>query len=334
MKRITFVIILLSLLLSACGANVNIKTMGEQTVAGHWVQVEEIKFRSGKFDVVGELRIPAEGEIHPAAILVHGDGHATRDGAVPFGTTMDIFLRNGYAVFSWDKPGSGESTGQLDGEYVLSQRAEILADGIAVLSEHPAIDPDRIGLWGISQAGWVMPLVLELRDDIAFMIVISGGAEDSIDQMAYFVGQRVLSDGGSEEQAALVYRYWPQHAKATSYKEYREAMEILTQIPQLIDYYDLKIAEEENWSPWPREIDAFIDPIQIIEHTTIPVLAIFGERDKNIDPVQGAQAYEVALKKAENPDYQIVVISGVEHVFMHAAEYLENLDGWLQHLSG
>jgi pimeloyl-ACP methyl ester carboxylesterase len=294
---------------------------------------EEIRFRSGDFELVGDLRLPAGDGHYPAVILVHGDGPATRHGAVPFGPTIGILQRNGYAVFSWDKPGTGASTGEFDGEYVLTQRAAILADGIEVLAQHPAIDPKRIGLWGISQAGSVMSLALELRDDVAFVIVVSGSAEDSIEQMVYQFGQQVLSAGGSAEDAVLVEQYGSQALKATGYAEYREAMKILLEIPSISVVIDLEMAEEDEWQPWPRDIDAFIDPMDIIDHTTIPVLAFFGELDRQTDPVQGAEAYEAALQTAGNQDYQIEVLAGEGHVFVHSPRYLETLEAWLQHLS-
>jgi pimeloyl-ACP methyl ester carboxylesterase len=304
-KNRPFVIVLLALLLSSCGPEVKIVPLGEKKFGEQDAQVEEIQFRSGKFDIVGDLRLPMGGEPHPAIIMVHGSGEATRNGAVPFTHMIEIFLRNGYAVFSWDKPGSGKSTGHL--EHELTQRAAILADGINVLVEHPSIDPARIGLWGISQAGWVMPLALELTDDVAFMIVVSGGAEDSIEQMAYQLGQQILSAGGSEEDAALFEKYRAQAAKATTYTEYRQAMEVLNTIPNVeqIVGFSLEIVEEDEWQPWPRDTDAFIDPSEIIKQITIPVLAFYGDLDVNIDPVQGAEAYEVGLKAAGNQDFRI-----------------------------
>ena len=93
-----------------------------------------------------------------------------------------------------------------------------------------------------------------------------------------------------------------------------------------------------------RDWDSFIDPMDVIEHTVIPMLVFFGELDKNIDPVQGVEAYEAALQKAGNPDYQIVVIPGVAHTLAPAktgcmnevsgasyvAEYLETMEAWIQ----
>ncbi|MGD9147092.1 MAG: prolyl oligopeptidase family serine peptidase, partial [Anaerolineae bacterium] len=173
MKSKAIVIALLALLICACGPDVVIEPVGERTIGGQEAQVEEIQFRSGRFKVVGDLRMPVGKGPHPAIIMVHGDGAATRDG---HSHLLEVFLRNGYAVFSWDKPGSGESTGEFNrkGEWdVLTRRAEILVDGINLLVEHPQIDADRIGLWGISQAGWVMPKAIELSDHVAFMIVVS-----------------------------------------------------------------------------------------------------------------------------------------------------------------
>jgi hypothetical protein len=340
-KRAIF-ISLLAVLLCSCGPSVKIESLGEQSFGGQEAQVEEISFRSDKFRLVGELRLPVEGERHPAIIIVTGSGSQTRDAN---DYLIEIFLRNGYAAFSWDKPGSGESTGEFTDE--ITQRADILVDGIEVLTEHQSIDPDRIGLWGLSQAGWVMPLAIEQSENVAFMIVVGGGAEDSIEQMAYQIGQWVVCKGGSVEQAELVELYWAQRAKATSYDEYREAVEVLLGIPGVKDYTGLEITEEKDWEPWSRDWDAFIDPMDVIEHTTIPMLVFFGELDKNIDPVQGAEAYEAALQAAGNQDYRIVVIPGVAHTLTtartgclnetwganYAPKYLQTLEAWLQHLS-
>jgi pimeloyl-ACP methyl ester carboxylesterase len=316
--------------------------MGTRSFGSQEANVEEINFRSGKFRLAGDLRMPDGEGPHPAIIMVHGSGGATRNGAVPFTPLIEIFLRNGYAVFSWDKPGSGESTGNFNDE--LTQRAEILVDGIEVLTEHPSIDPDRIGLWGISQAGWIMPLAIDQSENVTFMIVVSGGAEDSIEQMAYQIGQKVACSDGSVEHEALTERYWSQQSKATSYDEYQEAVEILLEIPGVKRYTGLEMTEERDWKPRNRKWDSFIDPMDIIEYTTIPMLVFYGELDKNIDPVQGAEAYEAALTKAGNQDYQIVVIPGVAHILTPAKtgclnepvstsyvpEYLETMDTWLQ----
>ncbi|KPK85554.1 MAG: hypothetical protein AMS27_07015 [Bacteroides sp. SM23_62_1] len=243
---------------------------------------------------------------------------------------------------SWDKPGSGESKGTFSQEYTITERAEILADAVKVLTQNTSILNSTIGFWGISQAGWVMPRALEMTGDVAFMIVVSGGGEDSIEQMAYQVGQVVACKGGSTEQVDTVEKYWSQMCKATGYSEYREAADILVNIPDVSDYTGLTVTEQSKWNAWPQDIDAFWNPMDVIEKTTIPLLVFFGELDKNIDPVQGAQAYKEALEKAGNENYMIIIIQDVGHVIASATtgcldepvssewatEYLDTLENW------
>ena len=73
------------------------------------------------------------------------------------------------------------------------------------------------------------------------------------------------------------------------------------------------------------------------------MLVFFGELDKNIDPVQGAQAYESALRQAGNKNYQVKVIEDVGHILTPATtgclsesvsseyvhEYLTILEDWI-----
>lgn len=332
-----FSLILLALILVACSRGPEFGPETNHSFVNEEAIVQEVTFRSKGVTIVGDLRRPVEGENHPAVIMVHGDGPATRNGAVMFEPTIRRFLRNGYAVFSWDKPGSGESTGELDEERKLTQRATILVDGMEALAEHPAIDGTRIGLWGLSQAGWVMPLALDemSEQDAAFMIVLSGGGEESVEQMAYQIGQRILIGGGTPEQAAIYETAHVQFAKATTYDEYHQAMEQVLEIPDInrLTGISFEIVPEKNWRPWPREEGgAFFDPMTIVENMTIPVLAMFGELDKLVDPVQGAEAYEKALQKAGNPDYQIVVLPHQGHVFTTSPQYLDILEAWLQEL--
>jgi pimeloyl-ACP methyl ester carboxylesterase len=307
---------------------------------------EELRFSSDGFDVVGDLILPGGEGPFPAVLVVAGSGPQTRTSTPTYRLVAQIFGDAGFAVFSWDKPGSGDSTGEFGEGQARRQRAAILADGIQTLADHPAIDPDRIGLWGLSQAGWVMPLALELTDDVAFMISVSGGGEDGIEQMAYQISEQLVCDGVPREQAELAEQWGPQVAAGTTYELHVEAMEILLEIPGMDQFIGTEIVSEEEWQPWPPESDTYFDPMTVIEHTTIPVLAIFGELDRSIDPIQGAEAYERALQAAGNPDYHVEIIPGIGHT-MQAQEtgcigelggatserYIELLEEWARKLA-
>jgi pimeloyl-ACP methyl ester carboxylesterase len=345
--KTSFLILISTVLLISCSSETETDPVYQPAVEKQFgdvtAYVQEVTFQTDGFTIVGDLRTPVTGDKHPAIIMVHGSGDATRHGAVPFEPLIEIFLRQGFAVLSWDKPGSGVSKGEFESGYTLTGRAEIIVEAVNLLSNNPGIIATSIGLWGISQAGWVMPLALDKTSDISFVIVVSGGGEDSIEQGAYLVSQVVACKGGSAEQVEDADLYWSQMAKATTYNEYREAVDILVDIPGVYEYTGLTISEESQWGPWPREIDVFFDPMDVIKHTTIPMLVFFGELDKNVDPHQGAQAYDAALQEAGNKNYLIRVIQDVAHILTpattgclsesvggdYAQEYLVTLEDWI-----
>lgn len=319
-------------------------TEASDTSPGLEASESVVRFRSGDFELVGTLHLPAGTGPHGALIMVHGSGPQTRESTPSSGLIRRRFVDAGYAVFSWDKPGSGESAGDFDQEHAKTQRATILTDGVRLLAEHPAVDPDHIGVWGLSEAGWVMPLALDMTDNIAFMIVVSGGGEDSIEQQVYQWTQRARCGGATDEELAIMERHGSAALKATTYTEYRNAMEPILTIANVDRYVgvNIELADENEWSPWPRNIDAFFDPIQVIEQTTIPVLAIFGEHDTAVDPIQGAEAYQAALERAGNTLFRVEVIPDVGHTLTpssadgcvtggggYAPRYLELIDEWI-----
>jgi pimeloyl-ACP methyl ester carboxylesterase len=307
---------------------------------------EEIRFRSGNFDLVGELSIPKGPGPHPAFVMVHSGGAQTRSSTPWSARTADRFRDAGYAVLAYDKPGSGDSTGEHTEGHRLTELANILTDAIDLLVDHRSIDPGRIGVWGLSEAGWVMPLAMTMSDHISSMIVISGGGEDSIDQFAFQVARQLMCDGASDETGELMERFGAQAMRAATYEDYREAIEIVLEIPGSEAYAGTEIASEEDWTPWPRDIDSFFDPMSVIEEATMPILAVFGSRDTQIDPIQGAEAYGAALQSAGNPLFRVEVIPGVNHVLQVAEtgcidevggvfsdRYLEVIDEWLLRLA-
>lgn len=313
---------------------------------------EEISFDSGKFHVVGELRKPEAEEKYPAVIMVHGDGRATSTQGGWYFPMMEGFLRAGYACFSYDKPGYGRSKGEFSRKRLRHERAEILVDAIEVLKKHASVDPNRIGVWGISQAGYVIPLALTMTDDVAFIVAVSCPGEDGIEQTAYLVGKQVLCAGYSEDEAMRMDQLFATCCKARTYNDYAHAAKQLVENPAVPHSMVSGVLPEEDWSPRDSSDEGFFNPIEVIEHAKIPVLAFFGEKDTQIDAYQGKGAYEEALKKADNSNFRIELIQDVDHDMVlsetgcmqerrhrsgrewlnFAPEYLDLMEHWLKDL--
>jgi len=142
---------------------------------------EDIRFSSGNIQLTGTLIRPAKGGKLPAIILVHGSGAQNRDWMLPFSHSL---IRHGMAVLGYDKRGVGGSTG----DWNTASFDDLAGDAVAAfeyLKTRADIDHRQIGLMGVSQAGWIMPLAAVRAKDIAFLISISGaaipGAETTVD---------------------------------------------------------------------------------------------------------------------------------------------------------
>jgi pimeloyl-ACP methyl ester carboxylesterase len=101
-------------------------------------RIEEITFQSGSFGLVEDLRLPEGSGPFPVVVFVHGDSPADRTFFGMYLPMMERMLRAGFAAFSWDKPGTGESTGQIDSRRVIDQRAQ-MPDAIEVINSNPDI---------------------------------------------------------------------------------------------------------------------------------------------------------------------------------------------------
>jgi pimeloyl-ACP methyl ester carboxylesterase len=317
---------------------------------------EEIVFNSQSFEVVGDLKLPEGPGPHPVILFVHGDGPNNRTSGVTYPPIMERMKRAGYATFAWDKPGTGESTGKINRRRLGEERAQIVLDAIEVLKARPDIDPRLIGMWGISQAGYVMPRVLRKSKDIALMIAVSCPGVAGVDQGAYLVSAQAVCAGLPKEEAKEMERLFGAIERVHSYAEYAQIKRKLDALPGIgaadIFGYKKGIKPEEEWEVNNFEGEYFWNPIEMIEKTTIPVLAFFGERDTQIDPVQGAQAYREALERAGNTNFRIELIPGTDHNIIlsetgcieerenrsrsgwknYAPEYLDILEEWLESL--
>jgi 2,6-dihydroxypseudooxynicotine hydrolase len=108
----------------------------------------EIPFESAVIAAV--LRRPAGPGPHPAVVLIPGLDSAKEE----FGAVEQLFLDRGVATLSVDGPGQGEA------EYQLPIRPDWEVPGAAILdalAAQPGIDPDRIGIWGVSLGGYYAP---------------------------------------------------------------------------------------------------------------------------------------------------------------------------------
>ncbi len=98
----------------------------------------------------------------------------------------------GVGVVTFDRRGEGESTGDVTrGRFELQ-----VEDALAVMD---AIDAKRVGLWGISQGGWIGPLAAAASDDVAFLVLIASTGVWPSEQMLYAVERQLVLAGYGQD---------------------------------------------------------------------------------------------------------------------------------------
>ena len=277
---------------------------------------QDVRFVNGDIELAGTLIRPATGNRHPAIILVHGSGPASREQILPFARFL---VRRGIAVLAYDKRGVGGSTG----DWTMATFDDLASDVVAAfryLASRQDIDTSAIGLFGVSQAGWVMPLAAVSEPRIAFLVSVSGPgippSETTIDH-----ARNEMTAGGMKpetvNQILGVMRLQNEYARTgKGWNDYLAARSALAaRIGQPPESFPAT-PEHPAWGPL-RRLYAY-DPAPTLNRLRTPTLALFGELDNNILADKNRAAWESALAMSGNPDYMLRVIPRANHIHLEA----------------
>jgi dienelactone hydrolase len=149
-------------------------TFGDATRVGDHREVA-VHYTCEETELAGTLYLPSGAGRHPAVVWVHGSGEQPR---LNYGPIVAGLVEDGIAVFSYDKRGVAESGGDCctsPGNYNLVAAD---ADGaVLAVRSHPDVDPNKVGFYGASEAGWVVPLAdARLSKPVAFTALVDGPA--------------------------------------------------------------------------------------------------------------------------------------------------------------
>jgi len=306
--------------------------------------IEEIKFSSGRIQLQGTLHKPNGPGPFPAVIVLHSASGGSR--LDPFYDHLKTALpARGVSVLVYDRRGSGESAG----DFSTADFEDLATDGAAAftyLRQCPDIDAARIGLYGISQGGWIAPIVATMEPAAAFLVIVSGCAVSPAAQMDFGARYTLTEAGFSEEaqQRALALR----HQVNEYYRGKLERNKLLEQLkeaekePWFKHAYiprDDRLPEEVTLSKWYYEMD--YDPLPIWQNLKQPTLFFFGDHDRWVPISKSRSNYQDVT--AHMDDVKFVTLAGVDHLMHYAdgrkkdqlsAQYLEILLDWITSRGG
>jgi len=162
---------------------------------------EEVKFQIEGKALNGILTHPLTDGPHLAIVLLHGSDRSPKEDPY-YKTHADNLVQSGVAVLRYDGPGWCGKGSTASGFETLEDRTEEAIAVVQYLQSHPSIQPDEVGLWGISQGGWICQMAAAAYEGVAFIIPTSGPGVTPAEQEVFRVEKESRADGFNETEIA------------------------------------------------------------------------------------------------------------------------------------
>lgn len=282
----------------------------------------------------GDLHLPARADAAPVVLMLQGSGAADRDSDGYFVPIREAFLRVGVGTAAFDKPGCGTSTGDWR-RFGLHDRADQARTALATLRTMHQIDPERVGVWGQSQGGWLVQLLAGERTDLAFAISNSGPSLTVPEQVLYDCEHRLLDDPASAPDVGDALAFMSEMYRAACERaDYAEVEANILRPARSQNWYaHMKIEGAEEWASVVAFANDDFVPLESLAGVTAPFLAIFGGRDVLLPAWEGAHAVGTALADGPCDDATVVVFPDADHRIRvdgeFATGYLDLLGSWV-----
>lgn len=286
--------------------------LGERDYTLAPVRREAFIATSGTVQLSAEIAIRGDKAPIGTMLLVYGSGPAPKEA---FDLWAFYFLARGWAVVTYDKRGSGKSTG----DWRLANLETLANDAAAVITEARRRNKieQPIGVWGASQAGWIMPQ-LGAKGLVDFIVMHAGAATAPGQQILDQVEAELAAYGFPPDEIARAKAYYALDTDVSRGRAPRSAIDQA--------YAQAKAAKAEWLIAPPAPADApertFIrlvadfDPAPYWRQSRAPLLAIFGGKDVIVPPSRNAAQLKTMI--APGAHIEEVILPQSNHLCMIA----------------
>jgi dienelactone hydrolase len=239
----------------------------------------EIAFQNRTQDLAlaGLLFVPEGAGPFPAAVVIHGSGTSRRDKLGWYLTLTKYLQDSGIVVLLPDKRGSEKS----EGDWRTASFEDLATDtraAIEYLRTQRSVPLSGIGVIGMSQGGWIAPIVASQESDLAFLVSMVGPMVTPREQLLY------------EENHNL------------------RQLGFLPGISNVLAYVG---AANVRYLAQPQLYKLIVDydPLLYWGRISVDSLALFGTDDTNVPSAESARR----LKSLGNPHVRVKVYEGSGH---------------------
>jgi dienelactone hydrolase len=230
---------------------------------------------------------------YPALLFMHGAGTGRH---TAFRQTAQALASAGVVALVPDKRLDTYTTRERD----YPAMAQDYLVSLEALWARPEVDPDRVGVYGESEGGWIAPIAAATSPDVAFLIQVSSPVVSPRQQAAFATDAYLRNVGVPRALLRAIPRGIGSHAPGGGF-----------------EYVDFDVG------PYQRAV-------------TQPTLIVYGTADASMPTVQGAQLVIDDLAQAGNTAYTVRYFAGANHgIRVDGAlvpEFLDVLARWIQGL--
>lgn len=293
------------------------------TVAGGRARLREreIRFESDGVMLAGAVILPADSVPgpYPALVFVHGSGRLSRRSPQQVAYQM---AAAGVAAVVFDKRGAGRSAGTFRPSQVVQDARDAIAalDHARTLEE---LDPTRIGIHAASEGGFVAPLVIEQRPDVAALICRVCSVLPWADALPEYTRRHRFEPAGlppAEIERGLAYvRAQVRYAvHREGYDEflrlYREGRGSRWQEVLGLQAPAPNPPDAPSWDAFRDYLSA--DPSEMYRALAAPILVVLGEADPRVPGDMHGERARTLLARGNSPDWEVWVLPGANHGLM------------------
>ena len=296
---------------------------------------EELSFVNPVGDtLVGSLTYPSDQDSLILVILISGSGPQDRNeeilGHQPFRVLADYLSRRGLAGFRYDERGYAASGGRFR-PATSADYAEDSHSAVRMLMQHSERTFRSIGLVGHSEGGNIAAMVASQESAIDFLIFL---AAPGLSNYESYLSSLDLILREYPETYDREYPYFQgvyqsmatisdkDMLRDTLDKQFREITLAMDEEELLLyggaeEYVSSNVGYHS--SEWYHHYLQF-DVTPYLQTLKIPMLALNGDQDHSVVATPNLAGFEQTLQKAGHPNYQTILLPGVNHFFQPDAD--------------
>lgn len=293
--------------------------------------IEDIRFPAADVILAGTLVLPSGQGPVAGVVLQSGSGHHDRDetvcGHAPLRVIADHLAARGIASLRFDDRGVGRSGGTIE-ETDFDTRVADLVAAWRHLAGDARIRAGRVALVGHSEGGLAAAAA---SPHVGAAVAMLAGPAIAIEDLLHAQARRLSEDLGAtpaqlaHEQAMNARVFAAARAPGPADAVLAELVAVIAQA--LRGWPDVTWTSPEQIAETAQAMAAVVaapdyrsllrqDPAAILARVERPILALFGERDCQVEAEPNRAAFAGATRG--NPAAQSHTLPGLNHLFQRA----------------